>query len=409
MGKGKTVLLLTENFPFLPGEQFLEEEVIYWEKFFDGKLVILPANARGKARSIPEGIDVDLALSKNVSLFQSVRCIFVALFSRIFIRELAYLLSTRKLKARTIATALKTSYLCIKSLYLLKRYVEAIKEKPVVYTYWFNNLCYAAALLKRRGYIGALVSRAHRFDVYEECRLNHYMPLKRQFVHDLDRLSAISSKGKIYLSERYGIPAATIEVDRLGVQVSNYVSQATDADVFVIISVSYCVEVKNIHKIAEAIKLASRKSPHIRFYWHHLGDGPLRKELEGLAYKELSTENASWKFHGEKSNDEVRKFYTTHRVDAFINASSSEGVPVSIMEAMSFGVPAIAPDVGGVSELVGARHGILLGPDPSPAELSVALSQTNFFKMQETRRNARKHVEEHFNSRNNYRRFVQTF
>lgn len=40
--------------------------------------------------------------------------------------------------------------------------------------------------------------------------------------------------------------------------------------------------------------------------------------------------------------------------------SDSEGIPVSIMEAMSFGIPVIARNVGGMSEIVNEENGLLL-------------------------------------------------
>lgn len=43
--------------------------------------------------------------------------------------------------------------------------------------------------------------------------------------------------------------------------------------------------------------------------------------------------------------------------------SDSEGIPVSIMEAMSFGIPVIARNVGGMSEIVNEENGLLLEND----------------------------------------------
>src|SRR5690606_23806121 len=110
------------------------------------------------------------------------------------------------------------------------------------------------------GLVEALISRAHRFDVYEERKRNHYMPLKRQFVKDIARISAISKKGKDYLCHRYGIPENTVAIDRLGVGISNKVCPPNDSSLFVILSVSYCVEVKNIQKIIEAIEIVANKN-----------------------------------------------------------------------------------------------------------------------------------------------------
>lgn len=47
----------------------------------------------------------------------------------------------------------------------------------------------------------------------------------------------------------------------------------------------------------------------------------------------------------------------------FINVSESEGIPVSIMEALSAGIPILATDVGGTSEAVQDEVGYLLDRD----------------------------------------------
>ena len=44
-------------------------------------------------------------------------------------------------------------------------------------------------------------------------------------------------------------------------------------------------------------------------------------------------------------------------VDLFLTVSANEGIPVSIMEAQSFGIPVIATDVGGISEIVNNVNG----------------------------------------------------
>lgn len=405
----KTVLLLTENFPYPPGEQFLEEEVIYWNKFFNGKLIILPVHAIGVPRSLPENIEVELCLSKNVSYFHTFLLTFRALFSKVFFKEVIFLWSVRKFKLRCFGTALKSTVSIFKFYDLLKNYLKRFNEKPLIYTYWFTTLYYSSALLKRKDLVGPIVSRAHGYDVYEERKFNHYMPLKRQFIKELDRLSAISKKGKIYLCETYGIPEKKVKIDRLGVKVSGETSPPTDPGTFVILSVSFCVEVKNIHKIIEAIGIISRQKQEVKFVWHHIGDGPLRSELEQLASQSFTTSNISWEFHGMISSDGVKKFYQEHNIDVFINASQSEGVPVSIMEAMDFGVPAVAPDVGGISELVNNNHGILLTSNPTAGELSVALNKIEFLKSKETRSKAKNFIAKNYNAERNYFQFVNIF
>ena len=59
----------------------------------------------------------------------------------------------------------------------------------------------------------------------------------------------------------------------------------------------------------------------------------------------------------------------------FINVSESEGVPVSIMEALSCGLPIIATNVGGVSEIVDAHVGVLIDKDFVFNDVSHAISE----------------------------------
>ena len=51
--------------------------------------------------------------------------------------------------------------------------------------------------------------------------------------------------------------------------------------------------------------------------------------------------------------------------DLFVLASDHEGLPVTVMEALTLGVPVVAPAVGGLREVVSAENGILVAPgDP---------------------------------------------
>jgi glycosyltransferase involved in cell wall biosynthesis len=138
------------------------------------------------------------------------------------------------------------------------------------------------------------------------------------------------------------------------------------------VSVSFCVQRKRIDKIVDAIRLACQSGPGVNFVWTHIGDGPLRAQLERLAVEQLgSLPNVTFKFAGAMPNQSVLAFYSSEPVDIFINCSESEGVPVSIMEAMSCGIPAIAPAVGGIPELVDNKCGMLV-PEGAPSEETVA-------------------------------------
>ena len=82
------------------------------------------------------------------------------------------------------------------------------------------------------------------------------------------------------------------------------------------------------------------------------------KEIQAMAARELT--DVQFQFLGNVDNKKIADIYRKEDVDFFINMSDSEGIPVSIMEAFSSGIPAIARNVGGISEIVNNTNGFLL-------------------------------------------------
>lgn len=69
--------------------------------------------------------------------------------------------------------------------------------------------------------------------------------------------------------------------------------------------------------------------------------------------------------------DIIREY---HEADVFVFPSHFEGFPVAMLEATATGLPCIATDVGGVSDMLdGGRTGLII-PVKSPTDLAVAIS-----------------------------------
>lgn len=87
------------------------------------------------------------------------------------------------------------------------------------------------------------------------------------------------------------------------------------------------------------------------------GEGPLRKELENLV-EELALSNHVT-FLGYEKN--IVRFLSA--IDLFILPSLTEGLPISLLEAMASGKPVIASKVGGIEEVIQDQiNGILIPP-----------------------------------------------
>lgn len=117
-----------------------------------------------------------------------------------------------------------------------------------------------------------------------------------------------------------------------------------------------------------------------------------------------------YKLMGRVPNSDISDFYRNERVDCFITTSSTEGgAPVSVAEAISAGIPVIATDVGGLSEMV-RGNGILLSPEPSVdqvADAIVYMATLDTATVENMRRASRKIWENKFDAVKNAKTFCE--
>jgi glycosyltransferase involved in cell wall biosynthesis len=111
---------------------------------------------------------------------------------------------------------------------------------------------------------------------------------------------------------------------------------------------------KNVNKLIEAVSQLKNKA-----VLHIVGEGEKKAELKKLIV-EKKTKNII--LHGKKTGIELINFYK--RSNIFMLASSSEGQPLTLLEAMASGTPIIASDIMGIREIVG-NAGILVNPPSS--------------------------------------------
>ena len=389
----------------MPGEQFIEDEITYWgNKQEHAEVTIVPRVVNGEPRRIPTGIKVNLALGNGRRPVEYLRSLFLTLFSKIFWNELSYIYKDKNLKVGNLIEAFRVTSIVIRLERSLR--LSFIKDLriDVAYCYWNDVQAYASVLLKRKGLVKTVVSRAHGFDLYEDRRSNSYMPLKRQFIHEIDLLLAISSEGKNYLQNIYKANIKGVCLCRMGVPIPSTMALVSGNNELYILSVSNCVALKRIDRIIKSIHKVALKNPTIKINWTHIGDGPLLNELSNLAKNEFNLVNIRYKFLGAMKKSEVMNFIEKNYVDIFINTSDFEGLPVSIMEAMSYGIPVIAPNIGGISEIVSNDCGLLLSKESTIDDIADAIEYLySTCKLMLSREMVKKKIIDYYNAEHNYR------
>ncbi len=109
--------------------------------------------------------------------------------------------------------------------------------------------------------------------------------------------------------------------------------------------VSRLVSHKNIKKIIRAI--SDLNNPLI--YLNIIGDGPELNQLQKISLESNNKDNII--FHGKLNRDDINHIFL--KSDIYIQASNYEGLPHSLLEAMSYGIPVLCTPVGECKEILG--------------------------------------------------------
>jgi len=101
-------------------------------------------------------------------------------------------------------------------------------------------------------------------------------------------------------------------------------------------------------------------------------------------------------------------FYKNEPIDGFINVSTTEGLPVAMMEAISFGIPIIGTDVGGVKEIVTEETGLLIPVNFEDEFLAnqISIFLDRFGGSIEVKNRVREFWKKNFDALNNYEEFT---
>ena len=410
----KKLFLVTTGFPYPAKsmETYLETEIQYYDSFDEVNIISLGV----KRKTLGEKRTINCESKVNVFpiVFGSKLAYIIngisAFFDRNFYREILDLQKNKKLNfkrfIRLIIYISRSHYDARKAKRTLGLNQKTLVQDAVIYSYRFEYQPYVALLLAKYFDNPALIARAHGYDLYEERNTDNYIPARRVLLKEFDRVYLISQDGYNYLTSKFPEYRNKMAISRLGTLDNGIKKCDNKGPCFRIVSCSNIVPVKRVDRIISALSKVKTQ----KIEWIHFGSGEEESKIRKMA-SELLGENVKPIFKGRVENKKVLEFYRSNVVNLFINLSTSEGIPVSIMEAMSFSIPCIATNVGGTSEIVmDGINGYLINDDESDEYIAGKLdfiASLNIECYEQLRYAARNTWEQKYNAENNYRTFIE--
>ncbi|MCH5261440.1 MAG: glycosyltransferase [Lachnospiraceae bacterium] len=374
----KKLFLVTETFPYGTAEKtFILPELPELLKYYD---VTIISHASETVVNDIENISVLPPEVKIVNLdikmprYRQIKYFIRFFLDRDGLKETKEILKSRKNILQRLYQSIGFYGLAMENFRLMDSMSLLVKdEEAIYYSYWYFYYTYSVTKNRKLFPNMKLITRTHGFDLYDERYTGTRQPFKRIMDKNIDRIFFISQQGKGYYLNRYNITdCEKYIVSRLGTMRTGDLSDTgrRENEKFRLVSCSSVIPLKRVDLIAQALYELTDE-----IEWIHFGSGSEFNRLVEQADELLKSRcNISYQFKGFVSNRQILEYYSTNYVDCFISTSSSEGIPISIQEAMSFGIPIIATAVGGVPELI-ENNGILMNANPSREEVSNAISR----------------------------------
>lgn len=210
------------------------------------------------------------------------------------------------------------------------------------------------------------------------------------FLKSFNRVIAVSGDIQNRLIDKYGFPRNKTAVIHNGTDIPEESPSKGERDVFIIGSMGRMFPVKDYPLMVEIAREVYRETDKIRF--ELAGDGPDKARIADLVERHRLGDI----FLLRGFVEDTHGFY--QGIDLYLNTSLHEGIPMSVLEAMSHGIPVIAPNVGGLKEIVeDGNEGYLVdGRDPKAfARKCLHLFEDRLLR-QSMGSSARKKVEKEF-------------
>jgi glycosyltransferase involved in cell wall biosynthesis len=300
----------------------------------------------------------------------------------------------------------------------LETFLKAAKSSGIIHAHGHPYLTSLVAAKLAKHYSKPFVLTQHNtfieydslFDDVE--RLND-LAVGTQTLKDADKIIAVSNATKNYVLS-LGAKPKNVVVLHNGVDLVKFSMQpkkrgemrrklGIPQDAVVALTVRRLVYKNGVDTLIETANIAVKKNPKIVFL--AVGKGPDMNNVK-TRIEQLGIEK-NFRLTGFVSDDDLPFYYNA--ADFFVLPSKSgEGLPLVALEAMACGLPLVATDVGGISEVMLDGYGKLVPPN-QPQLLARAVLEFAGVDFSSRRSELRAFVEERFSWDANVERLAQIY
>jgi glycosyltransferase involved in cell wall biosynthesis len=396
--QGKTLYFFTNSYPY-NGESFVGNEIQALAPLYDKIKLFSSVNGSLGKEVLPTNVELvyidENVVGKPELLFSNLGLIchvfwldfFNSSDKKNFFKSWRYNLSQ----------LLKVIYQCKK----LATIIESDTSHKLYVSFWMDQWALCLSVLKYKNRIQSFVYRVHQHDLYIDNNPQQYIPFRFFNMKMASGIFPDAKRGVNYLKE-LNYYSEKVHLGHLGVFDKG--TNPFNRDEFTIVSCSALLTRKRVESIADVLS-----SVNIPLTWIHFG----RKGETSDAFEKLKSKcdqlpkNIKVILKGDVPYTELLEFYKTNSVNLFVTLTRSEGLPVSVIEAVSFGIPVLATDVMGLPDVVTDESGIIVKPDLEMEKIAEEITKfaSGNKNTQEFRATTKKFWEKNFKAEVNYAKF----
>lgn len=394
--QNKSLYFFTNHFPY-GGESFVGNEIEALSPFYSK--VKLFSSAKGTVKDKLLGnvelVQLNPEKTGKLKLLLSNLPMIISIFTLDYSKN-ADKLNFRKKFRYNLSLLLNTIAL---SNELAKEIEKDNSDKKFV-SFWMDEWTLALSILKYKKKVREFVFRVHQHDLYIDNDPAQYIPFRYFNIKMTKAVFPDSKRGVQFLKDLNYYPEK-MYVGHLGVIDKG--TNSFDRNNFTIVSCSALIERKRVDLIADVLKLVD-----VPVKWIHFGAKGDQGAFDQLKKKcETLPSHINVELKGDVSYEDLIKFYQTTPVNLFVTLTRAEGLPVSVIEAISFGIPVLATDVMGLPDVVTNESGIIISPDLEKEKIAVIVKEFAGGNKNslEFRERTKKFWRENFSSAINYSKF----